>query len=152
MPEKDSLRLVTYCGLYCGLCAERARVPQQARQLRRTLHESGYDFFYRYVPGMKDTYPVFSKFLKSLGKMDCTCRSGIGGPPDCKIRECAKRRKVKVCPLCDDYPCAHIRTLGETYPILIEDGRRMRKIGVTKWISDQEKRVKKGLVYADLKY
>ena len=29
--EKDNLKFVTYCGLYCGLCANRGRIPEQAK-------------------------------------------------------------------------------------------------------------------------
>lgn len=152
MTPKDPMRLVTYCGLYCGLCAERVRVPPQARQLRETMRAEGYDFWHKFVPSMKKTYPTFVKFLEDLSEIDCTCRSGKGGPPDCKMRECAKSRKVKSCPMCDDYPCQHIKTLAEAYPTLIQDGLKMRKLGVKKWIEEQEARARRGFVYADIRY
>lgn len=152
MTDQDPLRLVAYCGLYCGLCAERARLPPQARQLQQTLHEEGYDDFYQYIPEMKEDYPKFSEFLQRLANMDCACRSGKGGPPDCEIRVCAKARNITVCPLCKEYPCVKIETLAERYPILIQDGKKMQKVGTEKWIEEQENRVKRGLVYADLRY
>ncbi|MCR4407622.1 MAG: hypothetical protein NUW24_12000, partial [Anaerolineae bacterium] len=37
------LEEVAYCGLYCGLCASRRRIPQQAAALRETLRREGYD-------------------------------------------------------------------------------------------------------------
>jgi hypothetical protein len=116
MPNQDKISLVTYCGLYCGLCAQRARIPQQAKQLEDTMHEEGYDFWYQYVPTFKETFPPFWQFLKQLAASDCTCKSGKGGPPDCKIRECAKKKKIATCPTCKEYPCEPNRKLLRMLP------------------------------------
>ena len=123
----------------------------QARELRESLQKEGYDYFYEFVPSMKETYPKFSEFLTRLADTDCSCRSGIGGPPDCKIRECARQRKIDVCPFCEDFPCSHIEALAESYTILIQEGKRMKKIGVEKWIEEQEERARRGFVYADIR-
>lgn len=45
------LKLVTYCGLYCGLCGERAMIPQRARALREIMAKEGYELFGRELPG-----------------------------------------------------------------------------------------------------
>ncbi len=37
------LRFVTYCGLYCGLCTERGRIPRQAAALRELMRKEGYE-------------------------------------------------------------------------------------------------------------
>jgi hypothetical protein len=152
MSKQDSLRLVTYCGLYCGLCAQRNRIPQQALQFKQTLHEEGFDDFYQYVPEMKESFPVFWQFLENLAKMECTCRTGMGGPPDCKIRNCAKQKNIAVCPQCKEYPCQNIYALAEHYPTLIQDGKRLQKIGIEKWVAEQEQRAKRGFAYADIRY
>ncbi|MBO3809072.1 MAG: DUF3795 domain-containing protein [Candidatus Brockarchaeota archaeon] len=152
MSKKDLLHLVAYCGLYCGLCAQRRRIPQQALQLQQTLHEEGFDDFFQYVPEMRETFPVFWQFLQSLAKMDCACRTGVGGPPDCKIRGCAIQKHVEVCPQCEQYPCKHIQALAEHYPTLIQDGKRLQKIGLEKWVEEQERRAKRGFTYADIRY
>jgi hypothetical protein len=151
MPDEDELRLVTYCGLYCGLCAQHSRIPKQAQQLRQTLHEEGFDDFYQYEPDMKEVYPVFSRFLQKLAELECTCRTDKGGPPDCKIRECARQRNVKVCPLCKEYPCQYIISLAERYPLLVQDGRRMQKVGVRRWVREQKDRARRGFVYSDIR-
>lgn len=145
---ENNLRLVGYCGLYCGLCAHRARIPRRARLLKETLHDEGMDSWYKYVPSMKETFPVFWKFLRELTKMDCTCRTG-GGPPDCSIRICAKEKGVDACPLCKEYPCDLINNLAEHYVTVIQDGRRLQRIGLKAWVKEQEKRVRRGVVYAD---
>ncbi len=149
---ESALRLVTYCGLYCGLCAQRARVPRIARQLQQTLHEEGFDDFYQYLPDMKETFPTFWTFLEKLASFECSCRTGKGGPPDCKIRNCATERRILLCPLCTEYPCKDIERLAERYPTLLQDGRRLRRIGVTKWVDEQEARARRGFTYADVRF
>jgi hypothetical protein len=151
MSNQNQIRYVTYCGLYCGLCAQRNRIPQQASQLQKSLHKEGFDDFYQYVPEMKETFPPFWQFLQELAKFDCTCRTGRGGPPDCKIRQCAKQKNVTVCPQCKEYPCTLIQSLAEHYPTLIQDGKHLQKIGLEKWIKEQEERAKRGVVYADIR-
>lgn len=143
-----SLRLVGYCGLYCGLCANRSRIPKRAKQLEETLHEEGMDSWYTRLPSMKDTFPPFWAFLDRLGKLDCTCRTG-GGPPDCKIRGCAKKKGVDACPLCEEYPCTLIENLAEHYVMAVQDGKRLKKIGLKAWVEEQEQRVRREVVYAD---
>jgi hypothetical protein len=51
--NENLLRLVGYCGLYCGLCAHRNKIPQRAELLREALHEEGMDSWYRFIPSMK---------------------------------------------------------------------------------------------------
>jgi len=106
------------------------------------------DSWYKYYPSIKDTFPTFWKFLANLVKMDCTCRTG-GGPPDCKIRICAKQKGVDVCPFCAEYPCSLIESLAEHYVMVIQDGKRLRKIGLKAWVKEQEARAKRGVVYVD---
>ena len=145
---ENNLRLVAHCGLYCGLCAHRARIPKRAKSLKETLHDEGMDSWYKYIPSMKETFPVFWKFLRELTKMDCTCRTE-GGPPDCRIRICAKEKGVDTCPLCKEYPCDLINKLAEHYVMAIQDGRHLQKIGLKAWVKEQEKRAKREVVYAD---
>ena len=38
MPD---LKHVTYCGLYCGLCAQCYRIPQRALALREAMSKEG---------------------------------------------------------------------------------------------------------------
>ncbi|MDH5448802.1 MAG: DUF3795 domain-containing protein [Candidatus Bathyarchaeota archaeon] len=145
---KNPLRLVAYCGLYCSLCANRNRIPKRAKLLQETLHGEGMDLWYKYIPSMKDVFPTFWEFLDKLVKTDCACRTE-GGPPDCKIRECAKKKAVDTCPLCQEYPCSLIESLAEHYVTAIQDGKRLKKIGLKAWVKEQEERARRGVVYAD---
>jgi len=58
---------------------------------------------------------------------------------------------VDVCPQCADYPCLKIEALGQRYPNLIADGRRLAKIGIPAWVAEQEERVHTGFCYADIR-
>ena len=143
------LKLVTYCGLYCGLCAQRTRVPRQARALRDTMRTEGYEDWAREIPGFDE----FWRFLASLCHPDeaCPgCRQGAG-PPFCGIRKCALGRGIDVCVQCREYPCRRIAELAQGYPTLLADGERMVTIGISAWIEEQEERRKTGFAYADIR-
>jgi len=131
--------------------ASRNRIPKQAKKLQEALHEEGMDKWYEYVPTIKDTFPTFWKFLQNLTGSDCACRTG-GGPPDCGIRACARQKQIGLCPQCGEFPCRLIQDLAEHCPSLIQDGKHLQKIGLQKWIEEQEQRAKRGVVYADFRY
>ena len=146
----DQLKLVTYCGLYCKLCAQCGRIPQQARALQDSMEREGYTFWGPEIPN----FEAFWAFLGRLVDLEIACagcRSGNCGYPSCKIRQCARERGVDLCPFCADYPCQHIRTLGEVYPILITDGLHMRQVGLDNWLTVQEDRAEAGFCYADIR-
>ena len=145
----DNLDLVTYCGLYCGLCAQRGRIPRQAEVLRESMAKEGYEFWGKELPG----FDKFWRFLTDLCDPDkgCPgCRKG-GGPPFCSIRKCARERKVDVCVFCEEYPCNRVFEIAKGYPTLIADGERMRKLGREAWLQEQEERAKTGFAYADIR-
>ncbi len=145
----DDLKLVTYCGLYCGLCAERSRIPERARALREVLVGEGFDQWGQELPGFRD----FRAFLERMCDPDANCpgcRAG-GGPPFCAIRRCARTRGMETCPACPDYPCQRIAALAQGYPTLIADGTRMNRIGIPSWVAEQEQRAGTGFCYADVR-
>ncbi len=143
------IRLVTYCGLYCGLCAQCNRIPKQAAALRETMRREGWEFWGPELPG----FEVFWQFLGHLVEAEAhsSCREEVCGPPSCAIRDCAKERGVTVCPFCEEYPCQRIEALAQRYVMLLADGQRMRQIGLERWIVEQEDRRSTGFVYADIR-
>jgi len=146
----DTLKLVTYCGLYCGLCAQRGRIPRQANALKESMVREGYEFWGQEIPGFDD----FWRFLASLcdPEKSCPgCRQG-GGPPFCSIRKCARERKVEVCVYCEEYPCQRVLGIAKGYPTLIADGKRIQEVGLESWLQEQEERAKTGFAYADIRY
>lgn len=143
------MELVTYCGLYCDLCAERTRIPQTARALQAAMAEEGWPRWGPSMPGFSE----FWSFLEKLGSGEgCPgCRAG-GGYPECQIRVCARERGLELCARCPDFPCGHVEALAATYPTLLADNRRMRAVGLEQWLTEQQERVHRGIVYADIRY
>ena len=145
------LKHVTYCGLYCKLCANLARIPQQAKALRDTFGKTGWpDYGEAYVPEFK----AFWKGLEHFSKLDeiCPgCRGGCGFP-ECPIRACAVERGLEVCSACADFPCHHLQRLGRRYPTLLADAERQRCVGMAQWIEEQEERVSASVCYMDFRY
>jgi hypothetical protein len=146
----DKLRFVTYCGLYCGLCAQRGRIPRQAQALRGSMSKEGYEFWGREIPG----FEAFWGFLANLGDPDKACPGcrQDGGYPACEIRICARERQIEVCALCEQFPCERIQHFAKVYPTLITDGERLREIGVDAWLAEQDQRAETGFAYADIRY
>jgi hypothetical protein len=148
---KMNLEEVTFCGLYCGLCANRRRISQQAATLRETLRKEGYDRGYFDIPGLEEVFATFWEGLNRLADTSCPgCRAG-GGCPGCAIRSCAQERGMTTCPLCPDYPCPRLEKL-HGYPLLLADGRRMQLVGLERWIAEQEARAATGFAYADVRF
>lgn len=144
----EQLEFVTYCGLYCGLCAARTRIPERAVALQQAMDEEGWPFWGQTFPG----FPEFWKFLEGLGSKGCPgCRAG-GGDPGCKIRICAQERGLDLCSRCTDFPCEQIEALAARYPTLIADNRRLQGLGLARWLAEQEERARRGVVYADIRY
>jgi len=145
----EKLKLVAYCGLYCGLCSGHGRIPKLAAALVATLKQDEYD---RWGLGSAED----RAFWKRLNKMtktdpDKCCRTGKCGAGFCAIRKCAKRRNVRVCPECEDYPCKRIHTLAASEATLLHDGGQIRKVGLDKWIAQQEQRTEAGFCYSDVR-
>jgi hypothetical protein len=141
--------LVTYCGLYCDLCAERIRIPRRATALQAAMAEEGWPFWGPTRPGFTE----FWSFLEELGSGEgCPgCRAG-GGYPGCQIRVCARERGLELCSQCPDFPCKHVEALAARYPTLIADNVRMKVVGLEQWLIEQKERARRGVVYADIRY
>jgi len=146
----DNLEQVTYCGLYCGLCSQRNRIPKRASSLRQSMQKEGWDIW-----GKENlNFTEFWSFLNQLADSEsrCSCRGGECGPPFCGIRKCATTKGIDVCPFCDEYPCERILGIAKGYPALLGDAQRMKDKGINTWIQEQEERRKTGFAYVDIRY
>jgi hypothetical protein len=145
----SSLQFVTYCGLYCRLCASRARIPKHAAMLQQAMADEGWLYWGDSVPGFAE----FWQFLQQLqADGGCAgCRAG-GGYPQCQIRVCARERGMSFCSQCPDFPCARLQPLAARYPTLMADNLRLQAVGLDRWLDEQEERVRRGVVYADTRF
>jgi len=111
--------LIGYCGLYCGDCSSyKQTVANLARDLRKELRSNRFDL----MADMMAKVPYFKEFkdydkcynlLGTMMKLRCkrTCR-GNGGPPNCKIRSCARKRGLQGCWQCDEFStCERLKML-----------------------------------------
>lgn len=145
----DGLKLISYCGLHCNLCAQRGRIPHQANDLRESMLKEGYEFWGKEIPGFND----FWKLLTNLSDPDKSCPGcrQDGGPPFCSIRKCAPERKIDLCVFCEEYPCKRVLEIARGYPTLLADGKRIKEIGIEAWVQEQEERAQTGFAYVDIR-
>jgi hypothetical protein len=144
----EKLKFVTYCGLYCDLCAERTRIPRRAAALRQAMADEGWPYWGPSMPGFAE----FWQFLHELTHGGCPGCRAAGGYPECQIRSCARERNVELCSQCTDFPCEHLETLAARYPTLLADNRRLEAVGLERWLEEQQERARRGVVYADFRY
>jgi len=145
------LKYIAYCGLYCRLCAQLARIPQQSAALRDTLRKEGWEHFGEHaIQGFDGFWVILGRLSQLIDTCRC-CRGGCGNP-DCSIRKCAIEKKVEICSSCSEYPCSHVEDLAKRYPNLLSDGARQKEIGIEKWVREQEQRFRAGFCYADVRH
>ncbi len=135
-----------YCGLYCENCATKARVEPAAQVLHREMKQAGFEDIVQFLPDGD----AFWNFLKSMAEEGTcvSCQSG-SGDPGCKIRRCAKEKGVKMCALCDSYPCGKISGIFACYPVLKEDNALLRGEGIEAWAKLQDKRKANEYTYVE---
>jgi len=143
------LEQLSYCGLYCGLCAQNSRIPELSKRLRDTMGKEGYPHWGQRIPGFKELWSYLER-LCSSGEKTC-CRMDSCGVPSCGIRKCAQEKKLEVCILCNEDPCSRILSLAKGYPTLLADGERMKEIGIEKWVKEQEDRRQTGFACVDIR-
>jgi len=132
------------------MCSIVNGLPQAASTLHQIIQEDGWEGFGRYV------YPEFAVFwkvlaaLKETDKTSSLCIGGCGNP-DCQIRIFAKAKGLDVCAFCDEYPCAKLKAFTDAYPFILKINERIREIGITAWLVEQDDLVAKGVTHKSLK-
>ena len=130
--------LIGYCGLYCGDCSGYIQtVANLAKDLRKELRHYRYDKMAEMmaqVPFFKEfeNYDKCYSLLGTMVKMHCkrTCR-GNGGPPKCKIRDCARKKKLDGCWQCDDFAtCETLKFLEMNHGVAhLKNLRKLKRQG-----------------------
>lgn len=117
-----SMKMLTYCGLYCEQCSARVAFIEQDR--RHVEH-----------------IPVrYEKDLSDLSAFDCEGCKGknICGP--CAIKDCAATKAIDSCAECADFPCAVLATFGSDgaphHEQAVENLRIIRERGIDEWFTN----------------
>ncbi len=146
---KESREYLCYCGLYCKMCSIVNGLPQAAGKLEGIMREDGWEYYGAQL------YPEFDAFwsvlseLKQLDETSPLCKGGCGDP-GCAIRACAISKELEVCALCDDFPCRLLKDFTARYPFLIENGERIRELGIETWLCEQDALVARGVTNKSL--
>ena len=116
--------LAAPCGLYCGVCG---------------VYIAHKDDNTKFKERLTKVYGVHVDDIKCKGclsdELFVFCKS-------CSIRSCTKKRGIKGCHQCDDFPCRYI----ERFPLPV--GKKVilraiptwRELGTEKWMGEEEKR------------
>lgn len=102
---------LSYCGLECNTCPIRLATletnPLRQEEMREAV--------------INQCRELYGMELEPGDITDCDgCRTGTGrlfsGCLDCRIRNCAEKKKVETCADCSDYPCDALSGLFRQEP------------------------------------
>jgi hypothetical protein len=140
--------LLGYCGMYCPQCPSYTHeVADLAKNLRSRLRHYKFD---RFAPAMAKV-PAFEAFeyydkgfdlLGAISKMRCKgpCRAG-GGGTGCKIRKCAKKKRLDGCWQCDVFAKCHklemLKEFGDTSKSYLTNLRKLKRIGPADFVKQK---------------
>ncbi len=133
------------CGVYCGQCPNgNGRVTMTARELKRLIDTTRYDWVNDIVKSF--SFDEFRKGLEWFSDSQCPmCLKG-GGAPWCENRKCAGKKNLQSCLLCDDYlSCEKTVYQRDTYPFVVDNYHRVKKVGFEKHLEEEEERSKAGI-------
>jgi hypothetical protein len=102
---KEAVHDVAYCGLCCATCPNHTgEIADLARDLRKKLREYRFKRIAHAFSGPFDNYAQCYETLGAMVKLRCKrgCRDN-GGPPQCAIRNCARKRDFLGCWDCKDF-------------------------------------------------
>jgi hypothetical protein len=150
----DKKSLTTYCGLYCPACGiYQGKMKDAANELRRIISAYGLEKEMGALSKVQPAFTNYDKFESVLEALSgffgsCSnCREG-GGPPDCRIRNCAKDRGYSICIDCADMDKCDVL---KSYPWALTALQKIRTMGIEKWIKSMDLKVKAGWSYLDEK-
>ena len=111
--------IISYCGMTCHTCpiyvATRERDDQKKRRMR--------------VEIARQIKKIYGTECKTEDVGDCDgCKSEddrlFAGSKNCRIRKCARPKRIENCAHCTKYPCKTLEKHFANYP---EDGKLIRE-------------------------
>jgi len=137
--QREMLRLIAPCGLYCGGCLsfQGGPIRAHARALKNLLGPNFAQYAQR-LSGMNAAlakYPDFAEVLDLMEQGSCGgCREGGCLLGNCGARACSMERGVDFCGLCPDFPCANPGLPEPLVPRWRECGEILRAKGPASYL------------------
>ncbi|TET64514.1 DUF3795 domain-containing protein [Candidatus Bathyarchaeota archaeon] len=156
MASTDPASLVGYCGLYCNACGIRQeKIKTAVNNLHDILAVYGFDKMMpelaKWEPSFKH-YNEFDQVMNGLVKLfgDCPgCLQG-GGDPNCKVRDCAKKKTFRTCAECDEAEkCEPLAPYRKGYKGLTPALQNIKQNGIERYAEEMQKKVDKGYSYLE---
>ncbi|OHB77271.1 MAG: hypothetical protein A2Z25_14340 [Planctomycetes bacterium RBG_16_55_9] len=139
--------LIGYCGLYCGDCVGHTEtVANLTRDLRKELRRHRFDKMAEMmakVPYFKEfeNYDKCYSLLGTMVKLRCkrACR-GNGGPPNCKIRSCSRKKKLDSCWQCENFStCENLKFLETNHGVAhLKNLRKLKRHGPAAFVKGKK--------------
>lgn len=165
-------KLIGVCGLYCRLCPEYedfqmgfAEAAERLRYLITQLTQVDAWPWNINNPESKEkifNYAEFMKGLQWLSEQKASCKgcdfevapsSSLllpGRNPECKIRNCCFERGFRFCYECPEFACGKLLKLKEHYPCCLRNLKRMKDVGIGRWLEEQQAKMRAGLTNRNL--
>ncbi len=143
--EKNK-EFTAYCGLYCGDCIPSNQILfNVAEKLREELDQRQFERYAELKSRKNEIfndYEIFRKVLSALIELRCpkACINN-GGNPNCRIRECVRKKGINSCWECPDFEdCELLEPLslyhGGTPKFNL---RLIKKHGTENWVDKRGK-------------
>lgn len=131
---------IGFCGIYCGNCdMGNGSIVNTAKNLEKFAKDYEFEKWYQMIPvgeSEKFDFQEFKKGMKWFMKYSLCpgCQMG-GGPPECKVKICAKEKGFEICSECDLMnSCKKINWVEENYSKVRKTLNEIKKKGKEKWI------------------
>jgi hypothetical protein len=120
-------KLLSPCGLYCGVCA---------------IYMAHRDNNLKFKEKLVSIYRPYTKSVEDVKCKGCLSDEKFGWCQTCPIRNCAQEKGYEGCYQCNDFPCKMI----DRFPM--EVGKKVisravpqwKELGTEKWVEMEEKR------------
>lgn len=148
MTEIDPVRLVGYCGLYCGACRIRqGKIKEAVDNLQGILSSYGFDKIMpelaNWEPSFKH-YDEFKQVMDGLVKLLGYCPGCFenGGSPNCEVRLCAKQKGYRTCTECNE--ALSCQKLGPYRKYFDTAQKSIQETGIKGYAEKMQKKVDEG--------
>ncbi|MDH7478190.1 MAG: DUF3795 domain-containing protein [Candidatus Bathyarchaeota archaeon] len=151
--KESNKNLVGYCGLYCGACGiYQGKIRQAVENLRKVTKAYGFDKITRELATWEPAfqhYVEYEKVLDGWVKIFGECPGCVadGGDPNCAVRNCCREKSYTTCAECAEIEeCEKLKKYGLH---ALEGIKKIKTMGIDKWVEEMRRKVDAGYCYLD---